>query len=179
MALTTITDQHAEKFLQATHDAYLGIPERKALECNLHIYGVLMSRDTTLSNLDLLEMSRSWPLVAAIDNDGTGVTAPFHDTGLEHFVFTMKNDDIDQQLREMTLPQGSVAFSISFERLVELKDLTSGHATPSKVRQTVVVLQGGRLLSLLTEPELGTCRPMALNGEIIDLFKDVMTRTAR
>jgi hypothetical protein len=178
MALTTITDQHAEKFLQATHDAYLGIPERKPFECNRHIYSALMSKETTLSNLELLEMSRSWPLVAAIDNDGTGITAPFHDTGLEHFVFTMNNDDIDQQLREMTLPQGSVAFSISFERLVEMKDLTNGQATPSKVRQTIVVLQGGRLLSLLTQPDLGTCRPTALNGGTIDLFKDVMIRTA-
>jgi len=178
MALTTITDQHAEKFLQATHDAYLGIPERKPLECNRHIYSALLSKETTLSNLDLLEISRSWPLVAAIDNDGTGITAPFHDTGLEHFVFTMRNDDIDQQLREMTLPQGSVAFSISFERLVEMKDLTNGQATPSKVRQTIVALQGGRLLSLLTQPDLGTCRPTALNGGIIDLFKDVIARTA-
>jgi len=177
MALTTITDQHAEKFLQATHDAYLGIPERKPLECNRHIYGVLL-KESTLSSLELLEMSRSWPLVAAIDNDGTGHTAPFHDTALEHFVFTMKNDDIDQQLREMTLPQGSVAFSISFERLVEMKDLTKGQATPSKVRQTIVVLRGGRLLSLLTQPDLGTCRPTALNGGTIDLFKDVMARTA-
>jgi len=173
----TITQEHAEKFLQATHDAYLGIPERKPLECNRHIYGVLL-KESTLSSLELLEMSRSWPLVAAIDNDGTGITAPFHDTGLEHFVFTMRNDDIDQQLREMTLPQGSVAFSISFERLVEMKDLTNGQATPSKVRQTIVALQGGRLLSLLTQPDLGTCRPTALNGGTIDLFKDVMARTA-
>lgn len=175
----TITQEHAEKFLQATHEAYLGIPERKPLECNLHIYGVLMSKHTSLSNLDLLEISRSWPLVAAIDNDGTGLTAPFHGTGLEHFVFTVKNDDIDRQLREMTLPQGSVAFSISFERLVEIKDLTTGQATPSKVRQTVVVLQDGRLLSLLTQPDLGTVRPAALNGGTIDRFKDVMARTAR
>jgi len=174
----TITQEHAEKFLQATHDAYLGIPERKPFECNRHIYSALMSKETTLSNLELLEMSRSWPLVAAIDSDGTGITAPFHDTGLEHFVFAMNNDDIDQQLREMTLPQGSVAFSISFERLVETKDLTKGQATPSKVRQTIVVLRGGRLLSLLTQPDLGTCRPTALNGGTIDLFKDVMARTA-
>jgi len=179
MALTTITDQHAQKFLQATHDAYLGVPERKPLECNRHIYGVLMSKETTLSNLELLEMSRSWPLVAAIDNDGTGITAPFHNTGLEHFVFTMNDDDIDQQLCEMTLPQGSVAFSISFERRVDMKNLTTGQATPSKVRQTIVALQGGRLLSLITEPALGTVRPTALNGETIDLFKDVMARTAR
>jgi len=174
----TITQEHAEKFLQATHDAYLGIPERKPLECNRHIYGVLL-KESTLSNLDLLEMSRSWPLVAAIDNDGTGVTAPFHDTGFEHFVFTMNDDDIDRQLREMTLPQGSVAFSISFERRVDMKNLTIGRATPSKVRQTIVALQGGRLLSLLTEPALGTVRPTALNGGTIDRFRDVMARTAR
>jgi len=173
----TITQEHAEKFLQATHDAYLGIPERKPLECNRHIYGVLL-KESTLSSLELLEMSRSWPLVAAIDNDGTGVTAPFHDTGFEHFVFMMNNDDIDRQLREMTLPQGSVAFSISFERLVEMKDLMNGQATPSKVRQTIIVLQGGRLLSLLTEPALGTVRPTALNGGTIDPLKDVMARTA-
>ena len=174
----TITQEHAEKFLQATHDAYLGIPERKPMECNLHIYGVLMSKETTLSNLDLLEMSRSWPLVAAIDNDGTGVTAPFHDTGLEHFVFTMKNDDIDQQLREMTLPQGSVAFSISFERLVELKDPTTGHATPSKVRQTVVVLNNRRTLSLVTIPGVGTQRAEALTGATIERLKGVIARHA-
>jgi len=174
----TITQEHAEKFLQATHNAYLAIPERKPLECNRHIYGVLL-KESTLSNLDLLEMSRSWPLVAAIDNDGTGVTAPFHDTGFEHFVFTMNDDDIDQQLCEMTLPQGSVAFSISFERRVDMKNLTTGQATPSKVRQTIVALQGGRLLSLITEPALGTVRPTALNGETIDRFRDVMARTAR
>jgi hypothetical protein len=90
----------------------------------------------------------------------------------------MKNDDINQQLREMTLPRGSVAFSISFERFVETINLTTGQASPTKVRQTIVGLRDGKLMSLLTQPDLGTSRAEALSGGTIDLFKDVMTRTA-
>ncbi len=178
MALTTITEQHAEKFLQATHDAYLGIPEHNPSECNLHIYSILLAKEPMLSSLELLELSRSWPLVAAIDKDGTGITADFHGTGFEHFVYTMKNHDINQQLREMTLPRGSVAFSICFERFVETKNLTTGQASPTKVRQTIVALRDGKLMSLLTEPDLGTSRAVALSGGTIDLVRDIMIRTA-
>jgi hypothetical protein len=85
---------------------------------------------------------------------------------------------IEQLAREMTLPRGSVAFSISFERSVETKNLTTGQASPSKVRQTIIALRDGKLMSLLTEPDLGTSRAEALSGGTIDLVKDVMIRSA-
>jgi hypothetical protein len=78
----------------------------------------------------------------------------------------------------MTLPRGSVAFSISFERFVETINLTTGQASPTKVRQTIVGLRDGKLMSLLTEPDLGTSRAEALSGGTIDLVKDVMIRSA-
>lgn len=178
MALNTITEDHAEAFLEVTHEAYLGITSRKPQECNGHIYSVLMPKEN-LSSLELLELSRSWPLVAAIDSDGTGITTGLLDTGFEHFPFTMNNDDVHQQLREMTLPQGSVAFSFSFETALKTKHLTTGEETPSKWLQTIVVLHDGKTLSLVTQPDIGTWRPAAPKGKGIDLLKNVMFRGAR
>ena len=63
-------------------------------------------------------------------------------------------------------------------RLLRYRLWTTGQASPTKVRQTIVGLRDGKLMSLLTEPDLGTSRAEALSGGTIDLFKDVMIRSA-
>lgn len=179
MALTIFTEQHAEMFLQATHKAYLGVPEKAyPKDCNRHIYSVLLPHETEIGTIAMLEISRSWPLIAAIDTDGTAITTPFRDTPWMHFIYSLNNDDFDDQLREMTLPRGSLALSFSFEMLVELLSLNDGTRKPSKVRQTIVILRGGQTLSLITQPGLGTDRVAALNGGTIERLKEVMARTA-
>lgn len=179
MALTTFTDEHAELFLQATHRAYLGIPEKPGHdECNRHIYSMLLPHDVEIDTIAQLEISRSWHLIAAIDTDGTAITTPFRDTQWTQFIYSMKNDDINDQLREMTLPRGALALSLSFEMLVERVFLNNGTREPTRVRQTIVALRGDRTLSLITQPGLGTDRAVALNGGTIDLLKEVMARTA-
>lgn len=178
MALATITDEHAEMFLQTSHKAYLGIPDKEnPADCNRHIYSILLPDDSELGVLAMLEMSRSWPLIAALDATGIGITTPFRDTRWMRFVYSIKGEEIDEQLREMTLPRGAAALSFSFEMLVEQIFLNSETYKPSKVRQTIVVLRDGRTMSLITQPGLGTSRAMALTGGTVDLLKEVMART--
>ena len=96
MALDTFTDQQAKDFLDYTHKAYLGISDRKdPQECNRHIFSVLLPETTNLDPISLLEISRSWPLIAAVDKDGTAVALRYKDTPWVNFVYSVDHDHIN------------------------------------------------------------------------------------
>jgi hypothetical protein len=178
MALDTFTGQHAKEFLEYTHKAYLGVADKKnPKECNRHIFSVLLPESTDLGPISLLEISRSWPLIAAIDKDGTAVALQFKDTPWVHFVYSVKNDDINEQLEEMTLPRGALALSFSFEMFTERVNLLTGDAESAKVRQTIVVPRNGQVISLLSDQVAGTQPVAALTGGTIDLLRAVVNRT--
>jgi hypothetical protein len=178
MALDTFTDQHATEFLECTHRAYLGIAHKtNPQECIRHIYSTVLPESADLGPISLLEISPSWPLVAPIDETGLGVASQFRDTPWLNFVFSVKSGEIDQQLREMTLPRGAVALSLSFEAFVELLHPHTGQPESGKVRQTVAVMRGGATTSLITHPNWGTDRASALCGGTIELLRKVVERT--
>ena len=178
MALTTFTDQLAKEYLDYTHKAYLGISDKKdPQECNRHIFSVLLPETTDLGPISLLEISRSWPLIAAIDKDGTAVALPYKDTKWVNFVYSLDHDHINEQLAEMTLPKGALALSFSFEMFSERVNLTTGKVESAKVRQTIVIPRNGQVISLLSE-RAGETQPVAaLNGGTIDLLREVVNRT--
>jgi len=174
-----ITQEHAESFLEAAHRAYLGIPEAKRPGgCNRHIFSLLLAEDAPLGTLEQLELSRSYPRIAAIDGDGTAITTKFKDSPWRHFVFSVNGGEIDDQLEEMKAPHGSVALSFSFEMLVKVLSLSDREAKPAKVRQTIVVLDDGRTMSLITTPGVGTQRAEALTGATMARLKAVIARPA-
>ena len=178
MALDTFTDQHAQEFLEYTHKTYLGVADKKnQKECNRHIFSVLLPETTDLGPISLLEISRSWPLIAAIDKDGTAVALQFKDTPWINFVYSVMNDNINEQLEEMTLPKGALALSLSFEMFSQRVDLTTEKTESVKVRQTIVIPRNGQVISLLSE-RAGETQPVAaLNGGTIDLLREVVNRT--
>ena len=178
MALDTFTDQQAKDFLDYTHKAYLGISDRKdPQECNRHIFSVLLPETTNLDPISLLEISRSWPLIAAIDKDGTAVALRYKDTPWVNFVYSVDHDHINEQLAEMTLPKGALVLSFSFEMFSERVNLITGKVESAKVRQTIVVPRNGQIISLLSDRAAGTQPVAALQGGTIDLLKEVVERT--
>jgi hypothetical protein len=138
---------------------------------------VLLPETTDLGPISLLEISRSWPLIAAVDNDGSATAVPYKDTPWVNFVFSVDHDHINEQLEEMSLPRGALALSFSFEMFSERLNLTTGKVESAKVRQTIVIPRYGQVISLLSDRVAGTQPVAALQGGTINLLKEVVERT--
>jgi hypothetical protein len=173
-----ITEEDLEGFLKLCHGSYLSVPPMEDSHTSLgHVFSILIPDESALDPVSILQLSRRFPLKAAIDINGHGVGIPIRDTNFMLFAFAPKDEDndVNRQLEEMTLPRGSLAFGLSYENFVVMADSHGSDSGPIRVRQTYVIAPGGRMNSFITLPD-STIQANGFFGKTVALLHDVVER---
>jgi len=150
-----------------------------------HAYVALIPQGTDMTEpLTALAISPTLNLIAPMEN-GFLKTFRFTDKWDQVF-FTMLGDPVEQ-LKEMTLPKGTLA--LAFSGLVELTKTTvapdeSGALTPSDPTvvdafMTVAVARHGRGVTILTPAGEPTFRPDDIASPVGVAMREVLLRTPR
>ncbi len=150
-----------------------------------HAYVALVPRGTDMADpLTTLAISPTRNLIAPMEN-GNLKSFPFTDKWDQIF-FTMLGDPVEQ-LKEMTLPKGTLA--LAFSGLIELTKTAvapdeSGALSPSDPTvvdafMTVAVARHGRGITILTPAGEPTFRPDDIASPVGVVMREVLLRTPR
>lgn len=182
MATTTEPSLHdLAMFAGTIHEAYL--TSRKPDGSGLHVFSLLARPEIEIGTIERLELAPTAEIISPT-KDGSFLKISLTKTPWVHIPFSTCMDPEDQ-LVEMRLPRGTVAFGLGctmvmaprfpgedgalFGKLDESRKMT--------VHTTTTVASDGRVFSLLTTEEGATFAPDGLWSHIPAVMKGVMQRS--